>query len=277
MKSRRSKLVLAEMLPPWLFHRLRNAYRKRLRASGKHSEVYISGWPQARRVNGGRKFECRPNYVDGVTFKQMFTDQEYNLGHLPRGEELLGWYRDLEGKPPLILDCGANIGASAVFLAESYPSAQIVSVEPDAENFALLSRNVTGYTRVKPVQAAVAAEDGWIRIVNPDGDPNSFQTERCDEGEGAIRALSIPTLIGMGGGEPFFLKVDIEGGESDLFSRHHEVLHRFPVVAVEIHDWLYPRRGTSKNFLEWHLGADRDFLIHHEMLYSIANDWTPGK
>lgn len=274
MNSKNLKQLLYSLLPPCLFYRLRNIYRKKLRKAGKTSEVYVSGWPQANRVNGARTFQCRSNRTDQITFNQVFRDQEYNIGHLPRGQEMLSWYEQLDC--PLVIDCGANIGASALFLHEIFPKAKIACFEPDAENFALIQANLSGIDQVTPVLAAVGANDGWMRIINPDGDPNSFRTESCHEEKGAIKCISIPSILSEMQGTPYFLKVDIEGGESDLFSKHHDVLHRFPIVAVEIHDWLYPGQGTSRSFIEWHLQRDRDLLIYHEMLYSVVKQFQVG-
>ena len=38
----------------------------------------------------------------------------------------------VNGKRPLIVDAGANIGASAAFFAMTYPTAKIVAIEPEA-------------------------------------------------------------------------------------------------------------------------------------------------
>src|ERR1700730_14900976 len=45
-------------------------------------------------------------------------------------------------KVRVIIDCGANIGITSLFLAARYPDAMIISVEPHPENFALLKSNV---------------------------------------------------------------------------------------------------------------------------------------
>jgi hypothetical protein len=42
----------------------------------------------------------------------------------------------------VIIDCGANIGITSLFLAARYPGAMILSVEPHPDNFALLQINV---------------------------------------------------------------------------------------------------------------------------------------
>ncbi len=41
---------------------------------------------------------------------------------------------------PLILDCGANIGLSALYFQRLYPKARIMAFEPDTHNFELLTK-----------------------------------------------------------------------------------------------------------------------------------------
>ena len=51
-------------------------------------------------------------------------------------------------KPKLILDVGANIGATSVFFAMNYPSARIYSFEPTVMNFSLLKKNTSHFQNV---------------------------------------------------------------------------------------------------------------------------------
>src|SRR5690349_11035634 len=45
----------------------------------------------------------------------------------------------------LILDCGANIGLSVIYLKSICPTARIIAFEPDENNFNLLQKNVDSY------------------------------------------------------------------------------------------------------------------------------------
>ena len=49
--------------------------------------------------------------------------------------------------------------------------------------------------------------------------------------------------------EPLICKIDIEGGESDLFSANDAWIDQFPLIIIELHDWLLPGTSNSKNFL----------------------------
>jgi hypothetical protein len=60
------------------------------------------------------------------------------------------WYdHPFPGVPQLIIDAGANVGYASVRFAELYPNADIVAIEPDRGNFAMLQQNVAPYPRVR--------------------------------------------------------------------------------------------------------------------------------
>ncbi len=75
---------------------------------------------------------------------------------------------------------------------------------------------------------------------------------------------------------PFIAKIDIEGGEAELFSRDTGWADLFPLLIIELHDWLLPRAGSSRNFLQWAAARNRDFVFMGENVYSIAHHWTAG-
>jgi FkbM family methyltransferase len=57
----------------------------------------------------------------------------------------------------VIVDCGANIGITSLYLAARYPCARILSVEPHPENFALLETNIAPVPRISPIRACITA------------------------------------------------------------------------------------------------------------------------
>jgi FkbM family methyltransferase len=224
------------------------------------TEIYYSDNLFGRKVNGKINFYCRYNRADEITFLQVFRDQDYNVGHLVRGKELV----ELASK------LGEN--ASAIFFAESFPQAKVIVVEPDKGNFDVLLRNINSLKQVTPICGAVAQEDGWVVIENPNFDPNGFRTKSVNISEGAIQAYAISSLVKQVGGIPFLLKIDIEGAEDVLFAGNFDSIKEFPIVAVEIHDWMLPNSANSQNFLKWHVLSNRDMVIRGETLFSIKND-----
>jgi len=51
-------------------------------------------------------------------------------------------------EPKYILDAGGNIGLAAIFFAATYPNAQIITVEPDKDNYFILSENIRRYKNI---------------------------------------------------------------------------------------------------------------------------------
>jgi hypothetical protein len=81
----------------------------------------------------------------------------------------------------VIVDCGANIGITSLFLAARYPRAKILSVEPHPENFALLKTNVEAVSRILPIRACVT------------GTPQSAVRFTADQAAWGTVLLRIPT------------------------------------------------------------------------------------
>jgi hypothetical protein len=79
---------------------------------------------------------------DALAIKQCFIQAQYDMPTGAHGVLVENLYREIvaSGLQSLIIDCGANIGASVTSLAARYPEAHIIAVEPAAENFALLRR-----------------------------------------------------------------------------------------------------------------------------------------
>jgi FkbM family methyltransferase len=226
---------------------------------------------------GSRAFRYRDTAADRGVVAQIFEAQDYSFARLQRGPELYGWYEQLarSGATPLILDAGANIGASAVFFGLQFPKAHIVALEPAADNFGLLRANVAGL-QVDARLAAIGAADGQAALVDPGEGPWGYRTA---PGAGvAVQAASRLVAEKIAAGyTPYLAKIDIEGGEAELFSRDTGWAERFPVLIIELHDWLLPRAGSSRAFLRWAADQARDFVYVGENVFSLAHEWTGAR
>jgi len=146
---------------------------------------------------------------------------------------------DLDHAPNWIIDLGANIGVSAVYLANRFPSARILALEVDSANFELLVRNTAPYPQISPIHKAIWPVGGRVRISNPQAQPWSFQVESTalDDPLG-IDAISINDLV-MRYSIPRIdlLKMDIEGSEREVLSDALTPwLETTDVMAVELHE-----------------------------------------
>jgi FkbM family methyltransferase len=135
---------------------------------------------------------------------------------------------------PVIVDLGANIGCTLVHYASLYPGARIVGVELDAENVRLARDNIAALPDPPTlVHAAIWAHDGEVRY----GGREAWGYRVEDGGTMAVEALSMPSLMARAGVTRIdFLKVDIEGGERELFEGDLPWLDAVNVLAIEVHD-----------------------------------------
>jgi FkbM family methyltransferase len=122
----------------------------------------------------------------------------------------------------LIIDCGANIGCSSAYFLSVFPTAKVIAVEPDRENFAILSRNLKPYgSRAHAICAAVWPDSSkklqCVKGAFADG-LDWACTVRVDV-EGDTEAVTIEELLkGSGRSTIDLLKVDIEGAERDILA-----------------------------------------------------------
>jgi FkbM family methyltransferase len=225
--------------------------------------------------NAERDFFFRRDSSDSRVIDQVFHANAYDLARLRRFRHLVEFLiRNCRtGKRPLIVDGGANIGASALYFATKFPDALVVAIEAEFGNYQLLAENAKGLGIVA-VHGAIAAASGRVRVVDAGEGFWGYRTQSAERGEAGVRSVTMPQIYETYGSEcfPFIAKIDIEGGEKDLFSRNAEWVRYTPLLIVELHDWLLPSQGSSLPFLQCVARLDRDFVYIGEDVYSIAND-----
>ncbi|AWI90317.1 hypothetical protein C0214_19905 [Methylobacterium sp. DM1] len=190
-------------------------------------------------ANEARDVRLRLGTSDAYVFRQVFGDREYDVPGLPE-------------RASVVFDLGSNIGLAALFFADKYPGAKIVSVEPDPDNFAMLRENTIGVYGIETEQAAVWTASGTISFATTSetGEDlgawggQTLEAAAPSQSVVSVRAISIPDLMSRYGVERIdVLKVDIEGAELELFSRNASWLEQVDMVLVETHDRFKP--GTE--------------------------------
>ncbi len=222
----------------------------------------------------------RAETSDWFTFDQIFINEDYNLKGLkryPEFEELYAKYT-VEGVP-LILDLGANIGLASVYFHHIWPSSKIVAVEPSEDNFRILQENFADKEKLEARLAGIASMKSRLVLTDPSAEKNAFTTTTLEDcAEGGISGVTVSDILAnyprSKGYFPFIVKIDIEGFESELFSASTEWISEFPILIIELHDWLLPERRTSANFLKTICQLDRDFVYLGENVFSIKNNRT---
>lgn len=155
-------------------------------------------------------------------------------------------------QPKLILDCGGNIGCSAIYFANKYPDAQIYSVEPEKNNFKLLSFNTLLYENVHAINSALWDKETFIRVEDRGfGNLGWMTFETTSEDSTAFKTVTVSKLLKDSGFDTIdLLKIDIEGAEKEVFGAEdvHDWLSKVKVLTIELHDRM--KRGCSYEFFK---------------------------
>jgi FkbM family methyltransferase len=144
---------------------------------------------------------------------------------------------------PTILDCGSHIGLSVAWFKRRFPRARIVAFEPDPGNFRLLQANVAanGLEGVELLNLAVAATRGTARFFGdfeaaaPMASAHSLRadwgTQRSDQW---VLVNTVP-LTDYITGPIDYLKLDVEGMETDVMQSIEHQLHLVRAIGLEFH------------------------------------------
>lgn len=234
-----------------LAQRVRNAgelYRRYLRevpalGLGAASKVFFAEAstrrPLSRLVRpfAPTLMTIRPaGYARPLTFRRLGSDTNVVRQMLVHEE-----YRPVASLPgiKLIVDCGANIGASAYYLLSRYPSARLVAVEPDPENCALCERNLARFgSRVTVIRGALWPEHRSLRIVPESRALGAWGLRVEPDPVGDVEGLTIPEILERSGVQPpiDILKMDIEGSEAEVFGgQPRSWLASIRHIAIELH------------------------------------------
>ncbi len=171
---------------------------------------------------------ARAKSSDLYVFDQIFVDREY---------------RCLDGLKNVrtIIDAGANVGYSSAYLLSRFPNAQVIAIEPDADNFAMLQRNLAVYQdRAQLIHGAVWSEDTMLDFSDSfqgTGDEWARQVGTARDGTGSVTAMSIPSILNKAGWDKVdLLKMDIEGAEEAVFGASDiGWMDRVGAMVIEIH------------------------------------------
>ena len=142
--------------------------------------------------------------------------------------------------PATIVDAGANIGVTTRYLARKFPGAQVISLEIDEANLALLRYNTAHLRQVTVRPMALWGHRARVTIENPGAETDGYRAVESRDGD--IEAIGVEELLDESGIRTLdLLKMDIEGGERDVFSLSPERwLGRGRMILVELHERYRP-------------------------------------
>jgi FkbM family methyltransferase len=207
---------------------------------------------------GGHPIVCRPGTRDKSSLEDLLFHQVY----LPP--------RTLHN-PRVILDLGSNVGYTVAHLAVLYPSARVVGVELDSENYALALCNIQPWRdRVTLINAAIWSSNGYVDFSGHGQDAyRVLSPEDGGAGQGAppvrkqAKSVTVATLMrDLGLPRIDYVKMDIEGAEAELVLRADGAwMDKVDAMKIELHNLDY------RDF-------DRALSARGFRCYQDAREWT---
>lgn len=157
-----------------------------------------------------------------------------------------------------ILDCGANIGLSVIYLKSICPSAKIEAFEPDSKNFEMLQKNIESFKLSDVIlhKKAVWKETTLLHFDNR-GTLGSRVVDKAEGDTVTLEAIRLKNFISR---EIHFLKMDIEGAEYEVLKDIADDLQWVKTFFLEYHG-MFSQNSELMEMLKIVRNAGFDFYI----------------
>jgi FkbM family methyltransferase len=138
------------------------------------------------------------------------------------------------------IDVGANIGATALYLAVARPDCKVIAIEPIPDNVRCLRQNIAtnGISNITVLEAAASNNRDLIPMASS-GPYSSFTPGS---------SLLCPTIMldDFAGQNVAFVKIDTEGFEPNVLDGARALLDRDkPLVLAEFNSWWMMVHGYN--------------------------------
>lgn len=207
----------------------------------KKLKHYPASLRKQKFLNGEVIFYDPREFLYGV--KEIFLNEIYKQGFTGNA---------------YIIDCGANIGLSVLYLKKICPGARIIAFEPDNKNFDLLVKNLQ---LQKITDVDVRKEAVWINNselnFSEEGGMSSKIAEEHSENAVLVKAARLKDLLTQ---TVDFLKIDIEGAEYKVMEDIRENLHFVNNMFLEYHGFFSNQQELTQIF-QWLTEAGFKYYI----------------
>lgn len=176
-------------------------------------------------------------------FKVRYTD----------AKSLMGMYNEIvyqdhyeflsKTNNPTIIDCGANIGISALYFYKLFPEANIIAVEADPDVAKICKDNLSqnNYNGEVISKAVWSNSNEQLSFGKEGSDAGSlFSKENCM----MVDTIDIRELLAQHE-HIDLLKIDIEGAETEVIKRCKDSLSNVERVFVEFHSFQGSPQGLE--------------------------------
>lgn len=169
-----------------------------------------------------------------------------------------------ENLPRKIIDCGANVGLSIIYLKRIFPNSNIIAIEADKKIYNQLSTNIKnfGFKDITLINATAWIDNSGCTFAVDGGLGGHIQNENSLEETIHVKSVRLLELITS---QIFFLKMDIEGAEYEVIKDIKDKLYLIENLFIEFH---------VKHDEENHLDEILRWVKEAGFLYYIKEAWS---
>jgi FkbM family methyltransferase len=220
----------------------------------------------------GKTYSCNLRLAgsDVLVFQQVVISKEYEFA-------ISGFKEKFGRTPSTVVDAGANIGLVIIFFKAVNADTRILAIEPDQDNYRKTQQNIllNNFSGVELLKRALWPTKENLLIVNDFRDKLNWSLRVKEDMGGNVGSITPSDAIGYFGDYVDLFKIDIEGGESEIFKTGNNLdwLLRVRAIAIEIHeeqanrkriiDILESNGFTISSKGELTLGINTAFLKDH--------------
>jgi FkbM family methyltransferase len=215
-------------------------------------------------------FQLRLAGSDVWVFNQVILNSSYQY--------LLDVYNKEFGlAPTTIVDAGANIGVASIYFSAFCSNSTIMAIECDAENIEIAKQNtsVNSLSSIRFIQAALWPTSAKLSIMKDFRDKLEWSFRVKEDSNGDIVSITPQQVVSGFSGSIDIFKIDIEGGESNLFNSTTDLnwLKTVKMIAMEIHEEVSPREKILLELKKFNF----DLSYHGELIVCVNKDLTSVK
>lgn len=227
-----------------------------------------AGFSRAKEIFIKHLPEHRPHTT--TLFGKPFSFSERN-GFLHSLKEIFIDDVYIQKLPPnaRIIDCGANIGLSVIYLKKLCPDASIIAFEPDEINFKLLEKNIRsfGFENIELRKEAVWIENTYLDFSNK-GTLGSKIAGSAADNTIKVKAIRLKDLMHQ---KIDFLKLDIEGAEYPVLKDITDNMQMTEKIFIEYHG-TYSQNAELNEILQ--LIVSKGFHYYIKEAYNNPTPFT---
>ncbi|MFM2359569.1 MAG: hypothetical protein RLY16_1562 [Bacteroidota bacterium] len=209
--------------------------------AGVELEKYQTGIVLAKWTVNGRQlsFLLRQFSSDIQVFETVILEGEYEVAAQHLQNNL--------NAPQFIIDAGANVGFTTLYLHAYFPNTQFALVEPDQHNFSVLKKNlsINKISKAALFQGALWTKHEQLSLTNDFRDGKDWSlsvkpVESAATDEWLVDGFTLQDIIDkLGANQIDLLKMDIEGAERFLYNNEQflqSLNQKVHACVLEIHD-----------------------------------------